>query len=102
MQFAKICRIELAGIMAVTIKKNVNLLYLHFLKVPFAPEVDLLFAVSATTRNASETLRTMKDTLIYIINTYGVGNIRYVFVSFLCCSFVDTRHGPVTRFYCFG
>lgn len=102
MQFAKICRIELADIIAMTINKNVNLLYLHFFKVPFAREVDLLFAVSATTRNASETLRTMKDTLIYIINTYGVGNIRYVFVSLLCCSYVDMRNGPFTRFYCFG
>ena len=73
-----------------------------FSKVPFAPEVDLLFAVSATTRNASETLRTMKDTLIYIINTYGVGNIRYVFVSFLCSTYEDMRHRPFTRFSWFS
>lgn len=82
MQFAKICRIELAGIMAMKIKKTLFNFICIFFKVPFAPEVDLLFAVSASTRNASETLRTMKDTLIYIINTYGVGNIRYVFISF--------------------
>ena len=99
MQFAKICRTELAwndGDDAY--KKRYLNVFCIFSKVPFAPEVDLLFAVSATTRNASETLRTMKDTLIYIINTYGVGNIRYVFVSFLCSTYEDMRHRPFTRF----
>ena len=43
-----------------------------------APEVDVIFAVSATSSDAAQTLRTMKDTLTYVINTYGVGNIRYV------------------------
>ena len=98
MQFAKICRTELAGMMAMTLKKTLFKCICIFSKVPFAPEVDLLFAVSATTRNASETLRTMKDILIYIINTYGVGNIRYVFVSFLCSTYEDMRHRPFTRF----
>lgn len=45
--------------------------------VPYAPDVDVIFAVGATSDEAAETLRTMKDTMIYVINTYGVGNIRY-------------------------
>ena len=47
------------------------------ISVPSAPDVDVIFAVSATSSEAAETLRTMKDTLMYVINTYGVGSIRY-------------------------
>lgn len=50
------------------------------ISVRSAPEVDVIFAVSATSSDAARTLRTIKDTLTYVINTYGVGNIRYVSV----------------------
>ncbi|XP_068755942.1 coadhesin-like [Montipora capricornis] len=52
------------------------------LKVPSAPDVDVIFAVSATSSEAAETLRIMKDTLMYVINNYGVGSIRYGIITF--------------------
>lgn len=56
--------------------------YCHCYLEPPVPEVDVIFAVSATSRNAAETLRTMKDTLEYVINTFGVGSIRYGLISY--------------------
>jgi len=56
--------------------------------------VDVIFAVGATSRNAIETLRTMKDTLAYVINTYGVGSIRYGVISFGTDAIIEQRFGP--------
>jgi len=61
---------------------------------PVVPEVDVIFAVGATTRRAAETLRTMKDTLAYVINTYGVGSIRYGVISFGTDATISQRFGP--------
>ena len=56
--------------------------------------MDLIFAVGATSRNAAETLRTMKDTLAYVINTYGIGSIRYGVISFGTDAIIEQRFGP--------
>lgn len=53
----------------------------------------MIFAVGATTRNAEETLRTMKDTLAYVLNTYGVGSIRYGVISFGTDATIVQRFG---------
>ncbi len=53
----------------------------------------MIFAVSATTSNAAETLRTMKDTLAYVINTYGVGSIRYGVISYGTDATIVQRFG---------
>ena len=53
----------------------------------------MIFAVSATSRNAAETLRTMKDTLAYVINTYGVGSIRYGVISYGTDATIVQRFG---------
>lgn len=42
----------------------------------------MILAVSATASNVAQTLRTMKDTLKYVLNVYGVGSIRYAMLSF--------------------
>ena len=42
----------------------------------------MILAVSATASNVAQTLRTMKDTLKYVLNIYGVGSIRYATLSF--------------------
>ena len=44
---------------------------------PPIPEVDLGFALSATSAFHNETFKLMKDTIIYIINTYGTQKIHY-------------------------
>lgn len=54
----------------------------------------MIFAVGATSRNAAQTLRTMKDTLAYVINTYGVGSIRYGVISFGTDAIIEQRFGP--------
>ena len=60
---------------------------------PIVPEVDLIFAVSASTGKAAKTLRTMKDTLAYVINTYGVGSIRYGMISYGTDATIVQRFG---------
>ena len=45
--------------------------------VPPIPEVDLGFALSATSAFHNETFKLMKDTISYIIDTYGTQKIYY-------------------------
>ena len=46
------------------------------------PEIDLCFALSATAVDANNIFQLMKDTLKDLIDSYGIGKIRYSVISF--------------------
>ena len=52
-------------------------MFLLCLVQPPIPEVDLGFALSATSTFHNETFKLMKDTITYIIETYGTEKIHY-------------------------
>ena len=45
-------------------------------------DIDLVFAVSASSTDAEVTLQLMKDTLQSIMSTHGTGNIHYTVISY--------------------
>lgn len=45
-------------------------------------EVDVIFVVGVILRNVDEIFCIMKDVLMYVINIYGIGRIRYGVILF--------------------
>lgn len=45
-------------------------------------EVDVIFVVGVILRNVVEIFCIMKDILVYVINIYGIGSIRYGVILF--------------------
>lgn len=45
-------------------------------------EVDVIFVVGVILRNVVEIFCIMKDILMYVINIYGIGSIRYGVILF--------------------
>lgn len=45
-------------------------------------EVDVIFVVGVILRNVVEIFCIMKDILMYVINIYGIGRIRYGVILF--------------------
>ena len=60
--------------------------------MPEIPELDLVFSVNAASANSDKTLRTMKDTINYIIDKYGVHKIKYSLLVY------GTDSTPLLRF----
>ena len=57
-------------------------MFLLFLVRPPIPEIDLVFALSAASVFHNETFKLMKNTISYIIETYGTENIYYSVVVY--------------------
>ena len=49
---------------------------------PQIPEIDIGFAISATTRNSEETYQQMKNIIKSIIDTYSAEKLRYSLVVY--------------------
>lgn len=58
------------------------LLNVSFTETRKIPKIDLVFAVSATSRDALRTYKLMKDAIKYIAGEYGIDKIHYGLIVF--------------------
>ena len=49
---------------------------------PKVPEIDVVFALTATTGDADDTFQRMKDTVEIITDTYGIYTVQYSFIVY--------------------
>ena len=57
-------------------------IHLPLTEIPDVPMVDLAFALSATSLDASETFKLMKDTVASFADMYGMSKINYALITY--------------------
>ena len=64
------------------VPKTVFLSVLLTIAPAFVPEIDLVFAIGSAGRDASQTYQKMKDTVVSIVNKYGIEKVNYGVVTY--------------------